>query len=358
MTTNHSSDPVAPGALAPWLAISALIEFLILRTGTRIAIHVPAGEALRAPYLVLAALGRFAFFVALVLVIALLAMAFVALIRRTQAPARVAGALLLLFLVAAAALAIEPAAGPVTAVATALAAAGLCVAIATHAGLKPGIPFLLLAVSLAAAAGYAVVQSEAALPQSAGEPLLQLAELSGVLFALAAPLLLSRRPAPPSLAFGVLAGLITVGALAAPAASGRIILLWNTGLATNYPVVLYGAAAAALAATLAEALRRRDVSLASALLLIVTGGVGLHSTYQTALVLAACVTVLLRERPPRPPHHRAMMQIQLDNRGLEPPQPMVRIRARATASEDENCQRMRGGTAIAAEGRLSGLGAG
>jgi hypothetical protein len=53
-----------------------------------------------------------------------------------------------------------------------------------------------------------------------------------------------------------------------------------------------------------------------------------------------------------------MMQIQLDNRGLEPPQPMVRILARAAAAEDEDCQRPRAGAALAAEGRLSGLGEG
>ena len=66
----------------------------------------------------------------------------------------------------------------------------------------------------------------------------------------------------------------------------KILLLWNVGLAGYLPSVLYGIAAGAVVYTIVvlRATGRRTSAIGLALLFM--GGIGLHSTYQTGLVLA------------------------------------------------------------------------
>ena len=59
--------------LVAWLTIAAIAELLILRTFTRVAIHIPAIDAMAGPYTALAEAGRFAYYTAAVLAIASLA---------------------------------------------------------------------------------------------------------------------------------------------------------------------------------------------------------------------------------------------------------------------------------------------
>ena len=55
--------------LAVWLVIAVAFELVILRTLTRVAIHVPGLGAIAGPYEMLADAGRFAYYVATVLAV-------------------------------------------------------------------------------------------------------------------------------------------------------------------------------------------------------------------------------------------------------------------------------------------------
>ncbi|GIW15934.1 MAG: hypothetical protein KatS3mg063_1787 [Tepidiforma sp.] len=283
-------------ALLPWLTAAALFELLVLRTGTRIAIHVPAGARLETPYLLLSAAGRYAFFVAIVLgVLALVASSIVAF--RGTAPQRVAGVCGLLFLGAAAAARVDPGLLPVVDVAAALAVTAAAAAILVRRGVAAAVPFALLATATAAAAGYALVQTEPALPLRLSGPLLDGLELTGLAFALTLPLSVRRRPGPRALAAGIAAGAAAGGLLAAPASSGRIILLWNGGLSSGFPIPFYALAAAGLVIAAVQARSTRDQALFSAILLVAAGGLGLHNTYQTLLVLVGALAPALVAAP-------------------------------------------------------------
>ncbi|MCX7618065.1 hypothetical protein [Tepidiforma sp.] len=295
-----AATPTRPflAAAVPWLALAVLIELLLLRTGTRLAIHVPAGRALETPYLALAALGRFAFFVALVLAVLIAAAAVVDLWVRGDAPARVAAVCLGGFAAAAGLLLLLPGASPMVAAAAAIAAIALAAAVVPRGGLVPAVPFSLLGFSLIASAAYAATQASPALPSGAAVPLLDAAEAAGLAAGAALPLALCRRPGFAAAGFGAAAALGALTVFAAPAASGRIILLWNGGVTGALPPVLYAAAAAGFAAAAWQAWRRGERMLLAAFALLFAGGLGFHNTYQSLLLLdAAAVGALFIARP-------------------------------------------------------------
>ncbi len=71
MTARHPAAALPPVIAlgAAGLAVASVIELLILRTFTRTAIHIPGITALREPYEVLSFGGRYAYFVAVTLLL-------------------------------------------------------------------------------------------------------------------------------------------------------------------------------------------------------------------------------------------------------------------------------------------------
>lgn len=68
-------------------------------------------------------------------------------------------------------------------------------------------------------------------------------------------------------------------------ATARFLLLWNEGLSGALPSVAYAGASGCLAATLVALVKARNGLAAAGPVLLVTGGIGLHSTYQSGLVI-------------------------------------------------------------------------
>jgi hypothetical protein len=96
------------------------------------------------------------------------------------------------------------------------------------------------------------------------------------------------RRAPLLIGAGV--ALATFMALLASPATVKILLLWNFGLAGYFPAFFYAVAFGALAFT-ALSSRSTDAPLALGLALLVFGGLGLHSSYQSGLVLLGLVAL-------------------------------------------------------------------
>ncbi len=280
-------------AVIPWLACAALAELFLLRTGTRLAIHIPAAEALEGPYLVAALVGRFAFFVALVLAVLAAGAALSALWARGDAPARVAAGLFAGFVVIAALLPLLPGVAPITAGIAALAASALAAAVIPGRGPWPAVPFALLGLSLLASACYTAVLASPGPSAAAAVPLLDAAEFTGLVAGATLPLVFRRRPAFSAALVAALAALLAIFVFAAPSASVRIILLWNGGITGALPPLLYAAASAGFVAAAWEAWRRGESRLLPVFALLLAGGLGLHNTYQTLLLLVAIAAAAL-----------------------------------------------------------------
>lgn len=125
------------------------------------------------------------------------------------------------------------------------------------------------------------------------------AEWLALAFAALAPLGLAARPSRLALGLAAIAGLVTFAALLANGSTTKILLLWNEGLAGTLPSVAYAVGAAALLATALGLLRQRRLVVLAGFVLLITGGIGLHSTYQTGLVVAGMVALCIgaREAP-------------------------------------------------------------
>lgn len=311
-----------PAALPPvialgaaGLAVASAIELLILRTFTRTAIHIPGITALREPYEVLSFGGRYAYFVAVTLLMFAVPAAAWTLWSRGGPVRRGMAVAMGIFATMSGLAAMEIAGRLALDTATAGTVAVLAVGTASLArrwiavvpiGLFAGAFVLSGAHTLgqsAAQEGVLTLRTDAALTA---------AEVVGVAFALSVPLLARGVVDRVSVASGaVVAAVVFAAFLGNGGATARFLLLWNEGLSGVLPSAVYAGAAGCLAATLAAFARARNGLATAGLVLLVTGGIGLHSTYQSGLVIAgmALLAMALPYMPERPKHQ--------DNGGAE-----------------------------------------
>jgi hypothetical protein len=274
--------------LAVSLAVTSLVELAVLRTFTRVAIHIPALHAMQSPYRAVSVGGRFTYFLALVLAVAALG-ALASVLLRGRLPGRQLALAGLLAFVLAASLAAVKVIGQLTTdsitVASVLALSGAVCVSARHSPAR--VPMVLYAGAFGFSCSYTLIGLLSAQGSGISQPdwLLTATEICGVAFALASPLLTagirSRRVVWPTVAVG---GLVLVTFLG-NASTSHILLLWNAGLSGTLPTAIYALAAGALAFALLSMLAERRYVTAAGLVLLVTGGIGLHNTYQSALVI-------------------------------------------------------------------------
>jgi hypothetical protein len=302
-THRRVEAPSAPplGLLLVALAVASLLEMVVLRTFTRTAIHIPALEALAGPYRAIAFSGRYVYFLAAVLLMAALPAATWQMWRAGAAMERAAALSVAVFLAAAAA----AAAGvlgrfelDVVSIAAVIVLAGA----AAGRG-KPAA----WAVSAFFAAAFAFNGSYIALQvahqDGMGLPdvrwLTWCGEVAGVGFALATPLLLGARPSRRTLLVAAAVAAVTWALfLANGGSTARILLLWNEGLTSRLPAIAYAAAAGALTATFIGLIRTGRTTAAVALALLIAGGLGLESSYQTGLVVMGLAVLVMSPRLP------------------------------------------------------------
>lgn len=271
------------------LTIGALIELLVLRTATRTLINIPGTERFDTPISVLAEIGRLAYYVAVISLVAVMVMLAVGALR-SRSPRRITqGAAVLAFLVAAGAGRLE--AVPWTVVGWLGMAIMTLVALLGWRGARSVPVGFFLFASVAAGSSVVAQAGTGGLTGSRVDILVWVAEASLVLAGLAAPLLLDRPPGTAGLTFGALSAVLVAGSLAGGASTISILVLWNVGVPGWMPGLAYALAAGAVATTLWCAAARGEWPTFIGAMLLVAGGVGMISTYQTGLVIVGILVL-------------------------------------------------------------------
>lgn len=283
-----------------WLAWAVTAELILLRMGTRTAVHIPGIEAIAGPYTVVATAARITFAAAIVLCVVLLGVAFRDLWHAGR-DGRVAAGGLGVF-VAGAACALLGAPVLVADVATLVAVVVIapfavgrrprrqavfwwCVLLVVLVGAVPAL------TEAAAAAGLGTIR-----PTWLAGPV----EIAAVAVALASPMLTGSSTSRRAGIIGVVAAVVVGAAFVFGPSTTKILVLWNFGLSGWLPAAAYGLAAGCLAHTLVRLVETGRGREGLGLFLVVAGGVGLASTYQSAIMLCGLVVAGIAVLAPCP----------------------------------------------------------
>jgi hypothetical protein len=285
------------------LVASVLAELFLLRTATRTLIHIPGIGDLEAPIRVVAEAGRFAYYLAVVSVVVTLAILGFAHVRSAVPRRVVAGVATLAFLLVAAVGRFEGVA-PRTAGWLTLAVL-VVVTSMTWRGIG-SIPIGLFILGSVAAGWSSLGQVVGSgLTGAQVDMLVLAAESLLVLSGATAPLLLGRPPTRSALIAGAGATALVAGAFAGGASTFSIMVLWNLGVPGWLPGIAFALAFGGIVTAVWSAMASGDRVTAIGIVLLLGGGVGLISTYQTGLALAAIL--LLAE--PRTMGHEQTVEV-------------------------------------------------
>ncbi|MFN8036427.1 MAG: hypothetical protein U0V73_10870 [Acidimicrobiia bacterium] len=285
----------------PWFvratAVVAAVELGVLRLFTRTIVHIPGAAGLSPILSAVSTVGRFAYYLASVLLVATLVVLAAAFRDRRG------GAVGAAVVVAFGAVALLARAGFVGDVGLALLVCGCVAAMGmintrVHSG-RTRLPVLLFVAAFLLAGLYAVVQAPGVAEPFAARalsPVLFATEALAVAAALASPVMLTRRPSRRVSAIGAAVALGAFGVLVANPSTTKILMLWTFGLAGYFPSWVYGAALGAVTVTVVGLVREDRGAAALGIALVVMGGIGLHSTYQSALVVVGLGQLALAAR--------------------------------------------------------------
>lgn len=297
-TVGTQAGVPAARAVLPALAVAALFELLVLRMLTRTAIFIPGiGDRIGLIGMV-GELSRLVYSVSVVLVAASLSLLVVVAARRSDRTGRTVAVGLSAFAIAAATARLgwlAPGIADAITVGTLVLLIGAAIASRRRPMAFAAVAIIGAALVLAAIDGlWRNLSASLGLVMS-GATLLVLAEW--LLFAAAlAVVAVHRRASRVALAVGAaLGGTLLVAAIVAPA-SLHTLLLWSVGLPGALPAVAYGVIGMAVGTALASAVLRRQSVTAAGIVVLVAGGIGLHSTYQSGLVLVALAAFSLSDQ--------------------------------------------------------------
>ena len=266
------------------LACGVTVETILLRTATRTLLPIPGPQRFESWIQLLAEGGRFAYYVAAVsLVVTLFVLVLLGFASRAARHVGMAATSVIFLAVAASGrfggLTWNKVAWVTLAV---LAIAGVL----AWRGLRSRPIGLFLVSSLSAGLSVVVQTAENGITGDQMDLLVWVAEIFVVAAGLTAPLLLEKPPGLVAWVVGAAVAVTVIMAFAVGASTVTILVLWNLGVPGWLPGVVYAAVAASLVATLWSAAARHEQVVLVGLLLLLAGGVGLVSSYQTGLVLA------------------------------------------------------------------------
>lgn len=304
--TGSTSAPIEPAVWA--LAVAAGVELAILRTFTRTAVHIPGLQALRTPYEILTKGGEFAYFLTLCLLLPVGVGLVVALYRERHPQRYLASFGLSLFALPWPLLDAHAISTRAMDALTLGAVAALASAIVLTARRAARLPVITFALAFGASALYTLAMTSGSVHgfQHAGT-LLSAAELLGLAYGCSTPLMVDRSADRLATTAGVASGVLVLAAMLGNGSTSRFLLLWNAGLSGTFPSFIYAAAAGALVYTILRGLRSGAPLLAAGLVLLVAGGLGLHSTYQSGLVVAGLASLALALWSERVPDGSSLM---------------------------------------------------
>lgn len=271
--------------LAGWLGLVALAELLLLRTGTRTLIHIPGLGQFDVSIGILNEVGRFAYYLAAVLLVStLIYLGRILWLTGTRSSKVISGVVWLFLTVA-----LAGRTGLITS--TAVGWLSLLVLVALLVSTWSGVRSMPRALFVAAwaLAAWAVLGQDVGggLSGQSVDILVIAAEGLLLLAGVTAPLLVSDRPAAPSLVAGFGAFLVVATGFSIGGSTLSILTLWNLGVPGWFSPIAYGLAFGGLVVGGWTAMANRQTLTATAIALLVAGGVGTISTYQTALVFTA-----------------------------------------------------------------------
>lgn len=275
--------------LAGLLAIVAATEFLLLRTATRTLIHIPGLGRFETPIEWLAEIGRFAYYLAVVLLVGALGYLAARKSRSNRRADVVSGALVAVFLVVAVLARLGMISSVTVGWVSMVVLVGLTVTL--WQGLR-WVPVGLF-VGSSVAAGWSVLGQGAGggLSGATVDMLIVLAEVMLLLAAITSPLLMRRRLTRSSIVFGAVVAVVTAGAFAGGGSTLSILILWNIGVPGWLPGLAYALGLGALGVSIWLGFSGGTRQTAIGLILLFVGGVGVISTYQTGLVVVALLVI-------------------------------------------------------------------
>jgi hypothetical protein len=314
-------DPRLPVRLAWWTAWAALTELIVLRITTRTLIHIPGLAAFEGPIRAVSEIGRLAYYVTVVLLIGLL-------VRLVPVGIRAGSAWSALSPVGMAMLFLSAAAGRVGLIGgTDLGWLTLVAILVVGAGVASTgwrtLPLLLLVAATWATGLAATLQgSGGGLSGETYGGLLRFGEIVAVGGCLLLPMVLAKPLSRRAWIVGLGTALVVTAMLTVASPTLTILVLWSFGLPASLPAIVYGLAAGSFSAVLVAAIQDGRRGLAAGLLLALAGGVGLVSTYQTALLVAglhaATLHITLPTRRVRPSSQSALPE-EKEVASLQPP---------------------------------------
>lgn len=278
-TTLHS--------LAGWLGIVVVAELVLLRSGTRTLIHIPGLGDFETSISVVSEVGRFSYYLAVVLVFVTLGyICYAGWSTRTRTGSAVAG-LVAVFLVAA----LLGRAGVISVPGVGWASlAVLVVLVLIAGGGSRNVPVALFGAAWVFAS-WSVLGQElgGGIPGRAVDVSTVAAEGLFLLGLASTPLLVRRTISTAAIVAGAAVFVLVTAVLQAGGPTLSILTLWNLGVPGWLPPITYGLAFGGLTVALWSSLAARRTVIACGLVLLVGGGVGPISTYQTSLAIVAVV---------------------------------------------------------------------
>ena len=275
--------------LAGSLGVIALVELILLRSGTRTLVHIPGLGRYEVSIGILNEVGRLAYYLSVVLLVATLGYVAVWLWRVDTSLSRAAGLLVALSILVATAGRIGILAP--SAVGWYSAGAVACMAAIAWRGVR-SIPLALFAGSWVVAAWSVLGQgSGGGISVRSVDISIIVAEALLILAGVTAPLLVARRVTTPAILAGFAAFLVVGAGFSVGGSTLAILTLWNLGVPGWFSPLAFGLAFGGLVTATWSALAAGERMTAASIGLLAAGGVGMISSYQTGLVLAALTIV-------------------------------------------------------------------